>query len=321
MKLLTIDAGPAGHAGVLLSTGEVLDLVALPPSFSPARKIPPSVRGILEGGDETLAVLRKIVDAVESDQAGLTRLREAAALTPYARTPLLAVVPDPALVLSTGMNYRTHLQEMGDVAVPKLPYLFVKVRETLTGHGRPIVLPARFPDMVDWEGELTAVIGRTCFDVAEEEALEYVAGYTVANDVSARDWAQEFFAADNKVDGLNGWARAINGKLFPTFMPCGPVIITADEIADPHDLQLTTRVNGQVRQSASTSQMIFGIARLVSYASQWFRLRPGDMITTGTPAGAGYGSDPQVFLRPGDVVTVGIEGIGELRNHVVAAQA
>jgi 2-keto-4-pentenoate hydratase/2-oxohepta-3-ene-1,7-dioic acid hydratase in catechol pathway len=321
MKLLTIDAGPTGRAGVLLGTGEVLDLAALPASDSLARWIPTSVRGILEGGDEALGVLRKIVDGVESDDAELGRLREVGVLTPYADTPLRAAVPDPALVLSTGMNYRTHLQEMGNVATPQLPYVFVKVRETLTGHGCPIVLPARFPDMVDWEGELTVVIGRTCYNVPEDEAMDHVAGYTVANDVSARDWAGEFFAADNKIDGLQGWARAINGKLFPTFMPCGPVITTADEIGDPHDLRLTTTVNGEVMQSANTSEMIFSIARLIAHYSQWYRLRPGDLITTGTPAGAGYGRDPQVFLRRGDVVTVAIEGIGELRNPVIAAAA
>ncbi|MFI0369942.1 fumarylacetoacetate hydrolase family protein [Actinomadura sp. 1N219] len=319
MKLLTIDAGAAGHAGVLLATGEVLDLVALPASGSIARWVPPSVRGILEGGDEALGLLRKIVDSVESDDAELARLREKGAVTPYGVTPLRAAVPDPALVLSTGMNYRTHLQEMRNVPAPRLPYVFVKVLETLTGHCRPIVLPRRFPDMVDWEGELTVVIGRTCHDVPEDEAMACVAGYTAANDVSARDWAAEFYAAEGRVDVVAGWGRAINGKLFPTFLPCGPVIATADEIADPHDLQLTTTVNGTVMQSASTGEMIFSVARLVSYCSQWHRLRPGDMITTGTPAGAGYARDPQVFLRPGDVVTVGIEGIGELSNPVVAA--
>ncbi|NJP94803.1 fumarylacetoacetate hydrolase family protein [Nonomuraea sp. FMUSA5-5] len=320
MRLLTIDAGADGHAGALLGTGDVLDLAATA-SGPITRRVPPSVRGILEGGEETLGLLKKIVATIEADDTEQERLREAGALTPYAVTPLRAVVPDPALVLSTGMNYRTHLQEMRNVAPPQLPYAFIKVRETLTGHGHPIVLPRRFPYMVDWEGELTVVIGRTCHDVPEDEAMAYVAGYTLANDVSARDWAGEFYAATGKVDVLQGWGRAINGKLFPTFLPCGPVLTTADEIADPHDLRLTTTVNGTVMQSASTGEMIFSIARLVSYFSQWYRLRPGDMITTGTPAGAGYARDPQIFLRPGDVVTVGVEGIGELRNPVVAAGA
>ena len=321
MKLLTIDAGAAGHAGVLLGTGEVLDLVSLPATDSLARWIPPSVRGILEGGGEALGVLQGIVGALESDDEDLRRLREAGVLTPYIGTALRAAVPDPALVLSTGMNYRHHLEEIGNVPIPTEPYGFVKVRETLTGHGQPIVLPARFPDMVDWEGELTVVIGRTCYDVSEEDAMDYVAGYTVANDVSARDWATEFFEADNKLDGLQCWARAINGKLFPSFMPCGPVITTADEIVEPHDLRLTTTLNGEVVQSANTGDMIFSLARLISYYSQWYLLRPGDLITTGTPAGSGYARDPQMFLTTGDVVTVDIEGIGRLSNPVVAAAA
>ena len=172
--------------------------------------------------------------------------------------------------------------------------------------------------MIDFEGEFCFVFGRVCHDVSADEAMDHVAGYTIANDVSARDWVPEFFGADGKFDAIHAWERNIMGKQLPSFTPCGPVMTTADEIADPHDLQVTTRLNGEVMQSTKTDDLIFKLPEMISYFSKWYYFRPGDIVTTGSPAGVGFGRDPKVFMKPGDVVEVEIEGVGTLSNPLVA---
>ena len=320
MKLLTIDAAPVGHAGVIMGDDEVLDLAALPADDSLARWVPETVRGILEAGEQGLECIRRIVGIVEGSTEGeLGRLRETGGLRPFATTPLLATVPDPRFILSAGMNYGRHLEEMSGTPKPKYPTAFIKVRESLTGSGKPILVPPQCPDMIDFEGEFTIVMGATCHNVTEEDALNYIAGYTIANDVSARDWVPEFFGAEGKFDAIHTWERNIMGKNLPTFTPCGPVMTTSDEIADPHDLQLTTTLNGEVMQSTKTDDLIYNVPQIVSYFSKWYRFRPGDLITTGSPSGVGFGRDPKVFMKPGDTVEIEVEGIGKLSNPVVAA--
>jgi 2-keto-4-pentenoate hydratase/2-oxohepta-3-ene-1,7-dioic acid hydratase in catechol pathway len=189
---------------------------------------------------------------------------------------------------------------------------------SLTGSGKPIFVPPQCPDMIDFEGEFTFVFGKPCHNVSEAEAMSYVAGYTICNDVSARNWAPEFFAAKGNFEAIHSWERNIMGKLLPSFTPCGPVMVTADEIRDPHDLQLTTTLNGQVMQSTKTDDLIFKLPAQIAYFSKWYRFSPGDLVTTGSPSGVGFGRNPKVFMKAGDTIEVEIEGIGKLSNRLAA---
>lgn len=211
----------------------------------------------------------------------------------------------PGKIVAIGLNYRDHIREAG-VEVPERPLVFAKFPSSVIGPGAPIVIDRSLAQRVDWEVELAVVVGQRMRDVREAAALSYVFGYTVANDVSARDVQ---FA-----DGQ--WVR---GKSFDSFCPLGPVVVTADEIPDPQTLALSTRVNGETVQDSSTSEMIFGVAELLAYCSRSFTLDPGDVVLTGTPWGCGEFMEPRRSLRPGDIVEVEAEGIGVLRNPVVAA--
>ena len=148
--------------------------------------------------------------------------------------------------------------------------------------------------------------------------MDYVAGYTMANDVSARDWVADVFSATEPFPSILAWERNIMGKLLPSFTPCGPVIATKDEVEDPHDLLLEFRLNGEVMQSSRTDDLIFNVPQIVSYFSKWYRFEPGDIVTTGTPAGVGVGRNPKVFMKPGDHAEVSLGGIGVLSNPVIA---
>jgi len=215
---------------------------------------------------------------------------------------LLAPV-EPGKVVAIGLNYMDHIRESG-VEPPEVPLVFAKFPSSVIGPAEPIRLPQELTQRVDWEVELAVVIGRRARSVGRDEALEHVYGYTVANDVSARDLQ---FA-----DGQ--WVRA---KSLDTFCPLGPVVVTADEITDPQALRLSTRVNGEVMQDSSTDLMVFDVATLISFCSHSFTLEPGDVLLTGTPWGCGEFMDPQRHLAPGDVVECEIEGIGTLRNPVL----
>ncbi|HSW25238.1 MAG TPA: fumarylacetoacetate hydrolase family protein [Burkholderiaceae bacterium] len=321
MKLVTINAGSSGHPGVLLGDAEVIDLIALRRISRLALMLPDSVRGILDAGDEGLALVRRCLAEVEGMTAGeLDRLHEGGLLAPLQGTPLLAPVPNPRLILAASGNYARHLKEYPDVSLPKYPTAFVKTRDSLIGHGQPIVLPEQFPDKVDFEGEMCFVFGRTCHNVDEASAMDFVAGYTIANDVSARDWVPEVFTSNERFESIRTWERNIMGKNLPTFTPCGPVLTTRDEIRDPHDLAITTRLNGKVMQSSSTSDQVSGIATLISYFSKWYRFQPGDIVTTGTPEGVGAGRTPPVFMRAGDQIEVEIAGLGKLSNRVTGSR-
>ena len=183
--------------------------------------------------------------------------------------------------------------------------------------GDQIILPPIRADMVDWEGEFAAVIGRTCHNVTETEALEYVAGYTILNDVSARDWVAPAFQAEGTIPSIVAWEHNILGKLFPTFCPMGPVIVTSNEIRNPHNLGIQTRLNGEVVQDSNTSDLVFDLNHIISYYSQFLTFLPGDIIATGSPSGVGYGRRPQKFMRAGDTIEVSVECIGTLTNKVV----
>ena len=319
MKFATIDNSAGGHLGVLVGPDEILDLVLLREVLPRAGLVPRTLRGLLDAGGDAIELVRRCIGDAEGLSAGERgRLAETGTLRPFASTPLLAAIPNPRMILSVGLNYGRHLAEMSGTPKPKHPTAFIKVAESLTGSGKPIVVPPQCPDMIDFEGEFCFVFGRVCHDVSIEDGLDYVAGYTIANDVSARDWVPEFFGAETKFDAIHTWERNIMGKQLPSFTPCGPVMTTADEIADPHDLQVTTRLNGEVMQSTKTDDLIFKLPEMISYFSKWYRFRPGDFVTTGSPAGVGFGRDPKVFMKPGDTVEVEIEGIGTLINPLVA---
>jgi len=214
-----------------------------------------------------------------------------------------STIARPGKIVAIGLNYMDHVRETG-MEAPRAPLVFTKFTTSVIGDGDPIVIDRSVTERVDWEVELAVVIGRTARRVAVADALDHVAGYTVANDVSARDVQ---FA-----DGQ--WVR---GKSLDSFCPLGPVLVAAAEIPDPQALRLTTRVNGEIVQDSSTSEMVFGVAELISYCSHSFTLEPGDVVLTGTPWGCGEFMDPPRGLHGGDVVEVAIEGIGLLRNPVV----
>jgi 2-keto-4-pentenoate hydratase/2-oxohepta-3-ene-1,7-dioic acid hydratase in catechol pathway len=222
-------------------------------------------------------------------------------------SPLKRLAPIvPADILCIGLNYRKHAAE-GKKPEPKYPVLFMKNKGTLQNPGDPIILPRQLrSDQVDYECELAVVIGKTCQNVSKAEALNFVFGYTCANDVSARDWQNEW--------GGTQWCR---GKTFATFCPLGPWIVTADEIPNPNALRIRTILNGQVMQDWNTEDMIFDVPTLIEFLSGSTRLEPGTVILTGTPHGVGAARKPPVFLQPGDSVTIDIERIGQLTNPVV----
>jgi len=316
MKLLTIDRGPHGHVGVLMPNGEVLDIAALALIDPVARLVPQTLRDILEVGPDALDLVKRCIDraAKLNREAMLSKQ----VLRSMADTPLLAPIPDPRLILSVGTNYGRHLKEMGGTPPPPYPTAFIKPMSSLTGSGKPIFVPPQCPNMIDYEGEFTYVFGKTCHNVTEAEAMDYVAGYTICNDVSARNWIPEFGAAQTRHEAIRSWERNIMGKLLPSFTPCGPVMVTKDEIGDPHDLQLTTTLNGQVMQSTKTDDLIHKLPAQISYFSQWYRFSPGDIVTTGSPSGVGFGRKPPVFMKAGDTIEVEIEGIGKLSNKLAA---
>jgi 2-keto-4-pentenoate hydratase/2-oxohepta-3-ene-1,7-dioic acid hydratase in catechol pathway len=211
-------------------------------------------------------------------------------------------IPVPSKIICVGLNYRDHASE-GAVDAPERPLLFAKWPNTLTGHGKPIVVPTALTEQIDFEGELGVVIGRRARGVAESVALDVVDGYVCANDVTARDL--QF--------GDGQWTR---GKSLDTFCPVGPALVPSAAIPDPQDLRLRTTLNGEVMQDATTADMIFSVAEIIAFVTQAITLEPGDLLLTGTPAGVGAFRDPAVWLTPGDVISVEIEGIGTLINPV-----
>jgi len=250
-----------------------------------------SMLRFLEGGSAAMAGAQKLA------ASGRNRPQTYA----MASVRLVAPVPRPGKIVAIGLNYRDHSIEQG-VEPPSAPLLFAKFPTSITGPSDKIVIPEGDPQ-VDYEAELAMVIGRKCKSVTAPEALEYVAGYMVLNDVSARKW--QF--ADRQ------WVR---GKSCDTFCPTGPWLTTRDEVPDPHTLNICTRVNGVTLQDSNTRLLIFRVSELVSYISASITLEPGDIIATGTPEGVGVFRKPPVFLKPGDVVEVEIEKLGTLHNPV-----
>lgn len=284
MQLVTIDTAQGSRAGAVYD-GKFVDLNATDPN------LPVSVKDLL-GLEDWQA---RTADAAERGaRAGR-----------FMTGRLNAPIPNPNKVICIGLNYRDHAAESG-MPIPTEPICFSKFSHTIVGPDAEVRLP-RVCEQVDYEVELVAVIGRRGKHIPKEQARQYVAGYTNGNDVSARDWQ------------LNKPGKQwLLGKTPDTFAPIGPYLLTADEVADPHDLNVQLRLNGQTMQNSSTRELIFGIDELVAYLSQIITLEPGDVIFTGTPPGVGMARKPPVFLKPGDVMEVEIDGLGILRNPVVA---
>lgn len=281
MKLLRF--GPAGEEkpGILDAEGNVRDLSGKVADFA--------------GAGVSFAAL----DAIRAiDIASLPVVAN-----PGRIGSCLASVPNFYCI---GLNYAKHAAETG-AEPPKEPIIFSKSTSVVSGPNDPVIIP-RESLKTDWEVELGVIIGRETLYVSEEDALSHVAGYCTINDVSERAF---------QIEMGGQW---IKGKSAPTFGPIGPWMVTADEVPNPQNLRLSLSLNGEVVQDSNTDDMIFGVAKIVSYMSRFMKLLPGDIIATGTPSGVGMGMKPQRFLRPGDVMELGIEGLGNQRQIAVAAE-
>jgi 2-keto-4-pentenoate hydratase/2-oxohepta-3-ene-1,7-dioic acid hydratase in catechol pathway len=285
MRLATIETW-AGPRAALQVGDSFLDIHATDAN------LPGNVRQLLEAGPD---VLKKVAELANLPKA---------VKVPVSQVKFHAPVVDPHKIVCIGLNYKDHAAESG-APIPKDPVLFSKYATALIGHGEAIVLP-KVSQEVDYEAEFVIVVGKKGRYLTLANAMEYVAGYTVGHDVSARDWQL-------RKDGKQ-W---MVGKTFDTFAPMGPVLVTKDEVPDPQNLPILLKLNGEVMQNSNTKQMIFGVAELLVYLSQVFTLEPGDLIFTGTPPGVGVARKPPVYMKGGDVAEVEIEGLGLLRNPVV----
>lgn len=234
---------------------------------------------------------------------------------PLSEISLLVPVPSPSKLMLLAGNYSKHIEEGGGKAEERaktFPYVFMKPPlTTLTHPGQPVRIPVVSPDHVDWELELGVIIGKRCHGVKESEALNYVAGYTVVNDISDRKFKPNPGRATREKDGFFDW---LHGKWHDTFCPMGPCVLPADELPDPQTLKMTLRVNGEIEQDASTADMVFPVAAVVEFVSSFVTLEPGDIISTGTPSGVGAAKGK--FLKRGDQIEAEIEHIGILKNPV-----
>jgi len=252
----------------------------------------PDLIAVLAGGAEALAQIENWIYEPPAE-----------AQLPIGSVTLLAPIPRPPKFICVGLNYRDHAIESG-LPIPEIPVIFSKFSNTVIGPGAPIVLPKN-STKPDYEAELAFVIGKPGRHVPAEKWREHVAAYTIVNDVSARDFQM----------ATSQW---LMGKTFDTFAPMGPYLVTADEIADPHVLDIGLTINGEVLQNSNTRELIFRIPELVAHLSSVMTLETGDVVSTGTPPGVGFARKPPRFLRPGDDVVVHVQGLGELRNPVVA---
>lgn len=252
--------------------------------------IAPDMLTLIRGGDVMLEAVRR---ATESEALSSCRISD---------VKLCAPIPRPGKILCSGMNYRSHMKENPDAVFPDEPDFFSKVPSAVIGPGDAIVIPT-MSEMVDYEVELAIVIGAQMHHTPREQVSDHIFGYTILHDVSARDVQFK----------PNGRTR---GKNFDTFAPMGPCIVTRDEIPQPNNLALKTFVNGVLMQAGSTRDWIFPLDELLSYLSDIMTLEPGDVVSTGTPAGVGYFRKPRVFLKAGDVCVLEIEKIGRLENKV-----
>lgn len=275
-------ASPGVQLAVIEDSAAILVADLLSPALA-------SLQSVIEGGDETLETLRSALAAGDAPRH------------PLGDFDFASAVISPPVILAVGLNYAAHSSELG-LKTDTAPTVFTLWPNSLTGHDQVTSWPKSLSESIDYEAELGVLIGAAAKDVPVETALEHVWGYTVVNDITARDI--QFAEAQ--------WSRC---KSFDGFTPTGPYVVTADEIPDPQNLHIWAVVDGQTVQDASTGQMVRSVATLVAHLSQSSTLLPGTLISTGSPGGAGYSRDPQIFLRDDSTVTVGVDGIGELTTH------
>lgn len=285
MKLVTFTLTGQSRLGVLCSDGSIADVSRADSG------IPEDILEFLAGGETMLQRTASVVAGIGAEYLLDTQ-------TAHIGPP----IPHPDKILCIGINYKDHIEETNS-ETPEYPVVFSKYSNTIIGPGDAIHLPA-ISKMVDYEAEFAVVMGRTARNVAKEDALDYVGGYTILNDVSARDFQKR----------TSQWTI---GKSFDTFAPIGPVLVTADEIPDPHNLDIKLRLNGEEMQSSNTKQLLFTVNDLIEDITSAITLQPGDIISTGTPGGVGMAREPQVLLKPGDRVEVEVEGIGILANPII----
>ena len=269
--------------------GTIVDLNAV------SSAVPASMRDLLDGGDAVMAAARAALQAGEG--------RPETHAPPDVR--LLPVVPDPRKILCVARNYSEHAAE-ANLPVLEFPNIFIRYPRSLIADGEPIQVP-RVSEQVDWEAELAVIIGKGGKHISRDHALTHVAGYSIFNDVSIRDWQL-------RVKGGQFGA----GKNFDASGPFGPDLVTADEVPDPQALSISLEVNGAMMQSSTTAQMLFDVAGLIEFISTYSTLEPGDVIATGTPSGVGHFREPPVYLRAGDTVRIEIEKVGVQENSVIA---
>ncbi|XP_046851321.1 fumarylacetoacetate hydrolase domain-containing protein 2-like [Xenia sp. Carnegie-2017] len=285
MRFLQFSDEKSTRIGVeIVEDGDIVDISEVDSS------IPSDMKSFIEGGEDMLAAAKQ---AVASGNGVIKR----------DRTKVKAPIKNPEKIICLGMNYADHCFEQNK-PIPERPLLFFKLPNSIIGQGDDIICPDIVEEL-DYEVELAIVVGKTCHCIKEEDAMDYVFGYTVAHDVSARDWQ---LRKNNGQWGL--------GKTFDTFCPLGPVIVQKNGLSDPHKLGIRCRVNKMTAQDSNTEQMVFKTAAAVSYISQFMTLKAGDVILTGTPPGVGCFKTPPVFLKDGDVVEVEIDEIGCLSNKV-----
>lgn len=286
MKLITFTLNGASRLGALRGDQEIVDL------NQADSRLPADMLAFLEAGESALKLAQDVIAQVKHT-------------IPLSSVKLQAPIPRPGKIICIGLNYSDHAAESGQ-PIPQFPVVFSKYANTVIAPGESIVLP-KVSTQVDYEAELGFVIGKRGRYIAEGDALQYVAGYLPINDVSARDYQSR----------TSQWTI---GKTFDTFAPMGPALVTSDEIPDPHNLKISLTIGDKIYQNSNTSNLIFGIPKLVASLSEVMTLEPGDVVSTGTPPGVGFAQKPPRFLQPGDVVSVIIEKLGTLSNPVVGEE-
>ena len=300
MKFVTYRSESGPQLGVIAAGDQVLHAGDLNARYKGQIvqdcTIPNDMKQFIEQSETLLPYIEALLQCYENDSE-----KKDLTISSLADVEVLAPISQPEKIICVGLNYLDHCRET-NMEPPPSPVIFSKYANTIIGDKDAILLPIN-SQQVDYEAELAIVIGKEAKCVSEAEAEDYVFGYTIMNDVSARDLQ---FA-----DGQ--WSR---GKSADTFAPIGPVIVTKDEVGDPHQLDISLTLNDEMMQQSNTSNLIFKIPTIVSYLSQSMTLKPGDLIATGTPPGVGMGRNPQVWLKEGDILSISIEKIGTLTNHV-----
>ena len=291
MKFISFRTDNRDSWGSYGSDGGVIDLGA---EFANTM---PSLRAYLASDDAAKAKVAEYLNTGFGDNSGKASDFPASSIT------LLEPIPDPHAIFCVGLNYRKHAEETGNALPPK-PILFPRWPASHVPHGQPMIRPQE-SEMFDYEGELAVIMGKTARRVSEADALKYVGGYSIYNDGSIRDWQRHT-------------SQFLPGKNFYHSGSFGPCMVTADEIPDPADLHLETRLNSEVVQSEGVNDLIFNVPQLIHYISTMTELRPGDVIVTGTPSGVGLARNPQLWMKPGDTVEVEISKIGVLSNPIEA---